>query len=108
MNTLLDTEKLISKSFSSNDLDLILTCNLFLFHFKTIDSVEHKSHLQAINLLYIMKNTKLTKQRIADEVFSNVKSLQHDRKLYADYFEYFYRYVKDNNFTAESAISFLR
>lgn len=108
MKNLLKVEKFIRKAFSSNDATFQITCKLFLWHYKMVDSVENTHHCRAIYLLYMLKNAKLTKQRIADEIFSNVKSLKADREKYVDYFNHIYDYVKNNGMTEESAITSLK
>ncbi|MBD5636450.1 MAG: hypothetical protein HDP28_01330 [Clostridia bacterium] len=108
MNTLIHDEKFIRNSYFEDDATFHLAYNLFLFHFTVIDAIEKTSHCKAINYLYQTQNSKYTKQRIASETFSNVKSLLLNRKKYADYFYFFYHYVKNNHFTAESAITSLR
>lgn len=107
MNTLLNTEKIIRKSFSSDDVENHLTRILFLLHFEAMDSVENTSHCRAINYLYKSKNIKLTKQGIADEIFSNVKTLKQDRILYVAYFLYYSGFIKSKKLTEESAITSL-
>ena len=107
MNTLIDDEKFIRKSFLSDDIIFNITCNLFLLHFKAVDFVEHTAHCRTINFLYRSKNLKLTKQGIAAEIYSNVKTLKIAREKYTAYFNYFYEYIKSRNLTAETAIAFL-
>ena len=108
MNTLIQTEKFIRNSYFQGDVTFHLAFNLFLFHFTVTDAIENTSHCKAIEYLYQKQHSKYTKQRIAEETFSNVKTLLTDRKKYADYFDFIYHYVKNNHFTAESAIASLR
>lgn len=56
----------------------------------------------------MLKNSKLTKQRIAAEIFSNVKSLKAARENYVDCFNHIFDYVKNNGMTEESAITSLK
>lgn len=107
MKNLLEAEKFIKQAFLSDEAIFYITCKLFLWHFKTVDSVEKTFHYRAIHLLYIKKNTRRTKQSIADELFTNVKSLKAAREKYVDYFYYLYNQVKNNEITAESAITSL-
>ena len=97
----------MKKAFQSGDSVLMLTCKLFLWHYHNIDTVENTQHCLTINFLYKYKNKKLTKQGIANEIFSNVKSLKTARETYVRYFFHFYDYVKSSNITAESAIALL-
>lgn len=107
MNTLLHDEKFIRETLSSDDFTYHFTWSLFLLHFTAIDYVEHTSHRKAINYLFQLKNQKYTKQSIAKKIFSNVKTFKTDREHYAAYFYYFYDFIQNGNFTAESALSSL-
>lgn len=107
MNTLLNAEKFIKESFISNDIIFHLTCCLFIWHFKAVDAIEQTSHCRTINYLYMQKNKKYTKEGIASETYSNIKTLKRDRETYIAYFDYFYQTIKDRHFTAESAITSL-
>lgn len=105
MKTLMNDEKFIRQSFSSNDIIFSLTRTLFLLHFQAVDAVERTAHSRAIYYLYIAKNRKLTKQGIADETYTNVRSLKREREKYTAYFRFFYHYIRNRNFTAESALA---
>lgn len=107
MNTLINAEKFISNSFLSDDALFHITCCLFILHFKAVDAIEKTSHCRAINFLYIQKNRKYTKEGIAAETYSNIKTLKNDRESYTAYFDYFYQLVKERRITEESAITSL-
>jgi len=108
MKNLLKAENFIRKAFLSDDEILIQTCKLFLWHFSAVDSIENTCHCRAIGFLYRCKNTKRTKQSIADEIFSNVKSLKFAREKYVAYFFYFYNQVRNKSVAAEAAIASAR
>lgn len=107
MNTLLNDEKFIRETLSSDDFTYHFTWTLFLLHFTAIDHVENTAHCKAISYLYRLKNQKYTKQGIAKKIFSNVKTFKTDRENYAAYFHFYYDYILSGNFTAESALSSL-
>ena len=107
MNTLMNAEKFIRQSYLSNDEVSNLAYRLFYFYYKVTDEIEKTSHCTAINFLYQVQNSKFTNRRIAEEIFSNEKSLLTDRKKYTDCFYYFYDYVQTHQFTEETAIASL-
>ena len=76
METLIKAENFMRKAFVSDESVFVTTRNLFLWHYSMIDSTDHTEHCRAIYLLYIYRNKKLTKQRIAAELFTNVRSLK--------------------------------
>ncbi len=107
MKTLIEAENFIRKAFMSDERAYTTACDLFLWHYKLNDSVEGTNHYQAIYLLYIAKNKKLTKQGIAAKLFTNVKSLKKERVDYVKYFFGIYKEILSKNITEESAISSL-